>query len=165
MKKIELIAIIATIVALLLKQFELPYSGIILTISLNLLAIYYFLYYLSSNDPIAYRIRKVFIKEEVNNSITVKICGMGLPILLISILFKLMSYPYATTLFYIGLSACFLSCLLSFIEYHKTKDIFVRKMMARILIIGSIGLLLFFIPNEISNDNSDLQSNKNEIIK
>ncbi|MCY1635176.1 hypothetical protein [Marinifilum sp. D737] len=165
MKKIELIAIIATIVALLLKQFGLHYSGIILTISLNLLAIYYFLYYLSSNDPIAYRIRKVFIKEEVNNSIAVKICGMGLPILLISILFKLMYYPYATTLFYIGLSACFLSCLLSFIEYHNTKDIFVRQMMTRILIIGGIGLFLFFIPTEIPNDQGNLKSNKMEINK
>ncbi|WP_321280723.1 hypothetical protein [Marinifilum fragile] len=165
MKKIELIAIIATIVALLFKQFELPYSGIILTISLNLLAIYYFLYYLSSNDPIAYRIRKVFIKEEVSNSITVKICGMGLPIILISILFKLMFYPYATTLFYIGLLACFLCCLLSFIEYHKTKDLFLRQMMTRILIIGGIGLFLFFIPTERPNDQSDLKSNHVEINK
>ncbi|NOU60393.1 hypothetical protein [Marinifilum caeruleilacunae] len=162
MKKVEIIVIIGVLTGLLFKYLELAYAGIILSVSIHILAVFYFLFYLNSKDPLSNKIRKLIVKNDVKASLETMISSYALPLLLISVLFKLMHYPYASLLFNIGITACSLALIITFIKYQKNKSLYLKSLLLRLIIIGAIGILTTLVQNDTQPDLRDLNPDRLE---
>ncbi|MDE5417741.1 hypothetical protein L3049_06945 [Labilibaculum sp. DW002] len=153
MKKIELFIILSACLSILLKTLHIPFSGELLTISIMILANYYFLYYLAVNQGLVLRLRKFLFKEVIVDSIEVKISGFALPLLLIAILFKLQHYPFWPDLFIVGLTVNSIGIIITGYKHFKLKSIFFYHLFIRLVIIGAIAFIIFMMPIKNSNIN------------
>ncbi len=149
MQKLEKILGLIIIVSLILKLLLIPYSGILLTVTLMTLAFIYYPFGFAFFNEI--RLRKIFKKESYKGISALRIIGaiavgIGLSILCIGILFKLQSWAYSDTNLKFGLSVTFIALIIALIRLMKVKDNFYKKILKRIIIIGGLGLILLFIP-------------------
>ncbi|MBL4561524.1 MAG: hypothetical protein JKX79_11140 [Labilibaculum sp.] len=154
MKKIELISCIGIILSILLKILNLPFGGELLTVSITILATYYFLIFSGSKQVFVLKLRKFLFKEDVNDSIEIKISGFALPVVLIATLFRLQHFPFYSTLFYVGLTAILIALGITGYKYMRTKSTFLYNLAVRLIIIGGIGALIFITPS-MENNNID----------
>lgn len=147
MKKIELLSCIGITLSILLKLLNLPFGGELLTISITILATYYFLIFSPSKQVFVLKLRKFLFNEDVTDAIEVKISGFALPLTLIASLFRLQHFPFASTLFYVGLTAIIIALAIIGCKYMRTKSPFLYNLAVRLIIIGGISALLFITPS------------------
>ncbi len=147
MKKIELISCIGITLSILLKLLNLPFGGELLTVSITILAIYYFLIFSGTKQKFVSTLKKFLFKEDVTDTIEVKISGFALPLVLIATLFRLQHFPFSSTLFYVGLTAIFIALAIIGYKYMRTKSPFLYNLAVRLIIIGGIGALIFITPS------------------
>lgn len=149
MRKLEKVLGLSIIISLFLKFQLIPYSGILLTLSLMTLAlIYYPLGFAFFNEV---RLRSVFKKESYKGITALRIIGaigigIGLSILCIGILFKLQHWGYSDINLMFGLIVTFIALIIVLIRLLKVKDNFYTKILKRIMIMGGLGLILLFTP-------------------
>ncbi len=149
MQKLEKILGLIIIVCLILKLLLIPYSGILLTVTLMTLAIIYYPLGFAFFNEI--RLRKILKKESYRGINALRIIGaigvgIGLSILCIGILFKLQRWAYSDTNLKFGLFVTFIALIIVLIRISKVKDNFYKKILKRIIIVGGLGLFLLFVP-------------------
>jgi hypothetical protein len=151
MKKTELVLIGIAILALIMKMFHLPASGILTVLSLSSLSvIYMYLGFALFNNI---RFRKIFKKETYKEISTKRIIGgigtgLALSVSLIGILFKFQSWPGASANLIMGIVTLSIVAIISLIKMKKSEDDYYSNILKRIAIFGAICIFLFSIPTK-----------------
>lgn len=144
MKRLEKILAILILIAFVLKLILVPFSGVLLTIFLLIIALIYYPFGFAFFNNI--RLRNIFKKESykgisVLHIIGAIVVGMALSVICVGILFKIQGYPMANLLLTDGLISSVIILIIGLIKYHKSKSSYYSFMLNRIAIIGGIGLL------------------------
>ena len=148
-KPIEVLLLASILVALLFKEFHLPGASLSIILSAGILSMLYCYFGIILFTGI--KLKTIFKKESYSPFSTGKIIGsilvgLLLSILLIVVLFKLMSWPGAIIMLLMPLGLLGIPLLLVLVKYVKTKSVFYRNMLIRVLVIGGFGLFLFLLP-------------------
>ena len=148
MKRLEKILAILILIAFVLKLILVPFSGVLLTIFLLIIALIYYPFGFAFFNNI--RLRNIFKKESykgisVLHIIGAIVVGMALSVICVGILFKIQGYPMANFLLTDGLISSVIILIIGLIKYLKSKSSYYSFMLNRIAIIGGIGLLFLFI--------------------
>ncbi|MEX2411844.1 MAG: hypothetical protein WD607_10850, partial [Candidatus Paceibacterota bacterium] len=144
--KTELIISIISIVAFILFFFDLSGAAILMTLSVLVLSIIYFLGGLFVFNNIS--LKAAFKEKAIKNIDTYKIIGsimigLGTSALLVYILFYLLHWPFTKTEIYISI---FLS-IVGLVIFNKknTSKTLVRKSLTRVIIILAFACMPLFV--------------------
>ena len=148
MKLLEKILSILILIAFILNLILVPFSGVLLTIFLLILALIYYPFGFVFFNNI--RLRNIFKKESYKDITVLHIIGaigigMALSDICIGILFKIQGYPMANLLLTVGLISALIILIIGLIKYLKSKSSYYSFIFKRIAIIGLVGLLFLFI--------------------
>ena len=147
MKRFEIIFGIVFLIALVLKFTLIPGGGILATVSLMPLAIFYcFLSFAYFNNI---KLKNIFSTKSYRGISTLRITGsigtgLGLSAICMGILFKIQHWPGGDFFSTVGLIAVIIVAIIAFIKFLRSKNDFYKKVLLRIAIIGSLWLLLLF---------------------
>lgn len=148
MKNLEKILAIGVLISLILK-FSLVSGGDTLALlAVTILAgLYYPLGFLFLNQI---RLRHVFKKDSYKNVSALKIIlavvsGLALAIVCIGSLFKLLYLTGANEMLTIGLTFTSIILIVTLILFVKNKDTNSQFILKRLVVIGSVGAILFFL--------------------
>lgn len=149
MKKLEKILGIIILFAIIYKFLHLPGASLLLIVSVLPLATIYYFGFAFFNDI---RLHDILKKTSYENLSTKRIFGCGifgvlLSSVVIGILFKLQFYPGASLQLSIGLKGIGIVLIVATIYYFKHKSKTYKKIISRILIIGTIGICVYIIPS------------------
>lgn len=148
MKKIEFLLILLSIVLIIMKVLALPWSGILLGITLFLLACFYYFLSFALFNKIS--LKGIFNKSSYKNISARRLIfaigiGWALSITILGSLFKLEVLPYSSYILLFGVIAIGITSFISLLLKYQTKSKYFNQILLRNLIIGGIGLFLFFI--------------------
>ena len=145
MKKIELFLSVLAVVFIVMKILVLPWSGVLL--ALTLLTLSFFYYFLSFALFNKISLKGIFNKSSYENLSTFKIfftigIGWTFSITIVGALFKLELLPYANFILLIGIIAIGIISFVSLIFKYQTNSDFYKQILLRNLIIGGTGIFL-----------------------
>lgn len=150
MKKTELILILLIAVGILMKVFHLPGSGMLLTLSLSTMALFYWfaLFPLSYNESL----KEAYEKHLKVNKKYVRFGGTFFTsyifsMVILGILFKIQLWKSADILLTIGLIASVIILVISAVKFLKKKEDYYLNIFKRVLSWGLVGFILFNIPS------------------
>lgn len=151
MKKTELILIGLAVLALVMKFFHLPGSGILTVLTLSSISVIYMYLGFALFNKI--RFRKIFKKESYKGISTKRIIGgigtgLALSFSAIGILFKFQSWPGASMQLSIGLFGLGIVTIISLIKIKKSTDNYYTNILKRVAFFGAICIFLFAIPTK-----------------
>jgi hypothetical protein len=153
MKTIEKVMLTIIIAGIAMKFLGIPGAGIILTLSVLLLSLlYYVLGFAFFNGIPISRLSEKNLTKTIPPRRMVGAIGAGLVIseILIGVLFKIQLWPLANLMLSIGLFLASIVLIIAVVRYLKKKDkLFYHPVFLRIGIALFIGFSLYFIP-EIS---------------
>jgi len=132
--KIETVLAIIAVAGFLLKNVNITLGGIILIISMAPLAMVYFINAFSSPEP-----ETLAIKKFLN-----KLIYWGSSIGIIGILFRLQEYNGFGQMLLVGCGTLIVATIISLLQNQNMG----RKTTIRTLIILTIGISLYFVPQE-----------------
>ena len=142
MRKVEIVILVLFLIGVVMKIFQLPGSGVMLGLSLSVLSMIYFGFSWL-----------IFKPAEGKNVVAFSILsGLIYSILCSGVLFKIQIYEGASIILNVGITALVLVLLpIVFWGYRKgsTKSYFAPH-LKRILVIGSIALIIYSIPTNSS---------------
>ena len=149
MKIAEKLLPLLAILALIMKIFHLPGASVLLIVSLNALAVLYYMGFLLFNEI---EFKSIFKKESYEHISKKRlfgsiIVGILLSIIHVGILFKLQFNPGAKVMLQDGLTGLAIATIVALIYYYKNKSTFYKRVLKRIAIIGIFGLVLNFTPS------------------
>jgi len=152
MKKLELIFIGFAILGIALKLFNVVGSAILLTLSLSMLSILYYLLGFSLFNGI--RLRDIFKKKAYQdcnslNIIVAILLGISLSIICVGELFKLELWPGGELILSTGLGLMAFVLLINFIFFYRKKPEFFKRTFKRMTFFASTGLLIL-----LTSDNA-----------
>jgi hypothetical protein len=149
MIKLEKIIGITALVGLILKYLLLiSGGGILITLSLVILADLYFLFGFALFNQIEFKqifksdSYKEITKEQIIGSIGV---GIALSMIFVGALFKFSHWPDSLVLLIIGTLISLVAAIVFLIKYFKSKQNYYIRVLKRIAIIGTLGLILMCI--------------------
>ncbi len=149
MIKAEKIIGLIALAGLILKfGLLLPAGGILLTLALVLLADLYFIFGIALFNQVAFKqILKVESYKEIHKPYIIVSIGAGiaLSIICIGVLFKLSHWPGSMEMLILGVSVLLISGMVLILRYIISRESFFIRVIKRILIIGSLGLILLCI--------------------
>lgn len=150
MKKFERIAGILALLGITLKFFDIPGNGIITTLALSILSVFYYVFSFALFNNILFL--DIFNKaayKETNAKRIIGSIGLGFALSLITIgaLFKLQFWSGGTTQLVTGLATLVLIMAIATMFYFRSKADFYIRIFKRIAIYGSFGLLLYLTPS------------------
>ena len=151
MKKAELILIGLAVLALIMKYFHLPASGILTVLSLSSISvIYMYLGFALFNNL---RFSKIFKKESYQGISTNRIIGgigtgLALSFSAIGILFKFQSWPGTTVQLGVGCFGLGIVTVVSLIKIKKSVDGYYSDILKRVAFFGITCVFLFAIPTK-----------------
>lgn len=145
MKRIELVFVGTTALALLLKFLHLPFSAMLLIVSVSALAAVYMGYgvTLFNTAPVSHA-----NAEELSSDFGSKrqagtqYIGFAFALVLIGILFKMQQWPMAKIQLLVGLIALAVLFAFNLAQNLKTKTPINMGLAIRVAIIGGVGLIL-----------------------
>ena len=147
MKKLEKIAGILTVVAIVLKFASMPGAGMLISTSLGALAcIYAFFGFAFFNEIRDEDIHNKEVYREISKTrmwITM-LTGWGLSAICIGTLFLLMHWPRSETILPAGLIVTFAVSVFSF---FRSQSDFFKTIFPRVAIVGGAGLILYIKSN------------------
>jgi hypothetical protein len=151
MKKAEIILIGIAVLALIMKMFHLPASGILTVLSLSSLSVIYAYFGFALFNNI--RFRRIFKKETYKEISTKRIIGgVGVGIVLsisaIGILFKFQSWPGASMNLIVGIVGLTIVTIIFLIKKKKSADNYYSTILKRVIVFGAICIFLFAIPTK-----------------
>ncbi|WP_375238621.1 hypothetical protein [Aurantibacter sp.] len=144
---LELILCSFIIISAVLKIMHIPGSSLLLILSLSLGSMMYlYLSFAILNGIPLFKIHKKesYLGVSVKQMIFVILIGILFSSSLIGVLFKIMHWPGATVLTLLPLVGLVISLILSLYLISKKSSSFLKYLIIRIIIILSIGLILFF---------------------
>lgn len=149
MKKFEIIMGGIVILSIIMKLLHFAGSGLLLTLSLLSLSIFYFLFSVALFNKIHLKKRpadedkpKTFTKRVIGSIFL----GFTLSIILNGILFKLQLWPGGELMMYIGIIFLVFILVVASIFYFRSRDRFYKRVFTRSIIIGLTGVLIFLLP-------------------
>ena len=147
MKRFEIIFGIVFLIAVIFKIADWPGGSILGTISLTLLACFYFLFGFAFFNKI--RLKNIFSKDSYKEISVLRIIGSigfgwGLSTVCMGILFKMMHWPGGNIQLGVGLTQIFVITIIALIKFFQSKNDFYKNVLLRIAIIGGFGLIFFF---------------------
>lgn len=153
MKKTEIILWVVFAISILMKMFHIPGHGILMVLSSTILSLLYTYFGFALFNNI--RFRNIFKKKSYKNistrNITIAIIsGIIFGLAMLGVLFKFQSYPGTAALLNpgaIGIILIFITGIIFYFILNK-KEIFFKKLLIRTLLVGSISLFLFFVPDK-----------------
>jgi hypothetical protein len=147
MKKFELILGIFIIVSLIMKLFMIPFAAILLSISLSLLAIYYFIFGTSIfKDKKLKDILNIKSFKAFSSFRKFESAGVGLSLICIGILYSIEHLPGADLFLVVGLIYTLIALVIALIRFQKNKENYYKRILKRITIIGGFGLFMLILP-------------------
>jgi len=147
MKKFVNISIMMSLAGFGFKLLHLPGASVMLTVGLSSLAMCYFVVGL----PLTF-LRRGKSEEELEaeknflKGIGGKLTGYSLAIALIGILFKIQLYPSSEIMLLAGTISLAIIGAFAFMQFNETKSAYLRHLLTKVVIIGSIAALLYAIP-------------------
>jgi len=148
MKLVEIILIVFTIIGLIFKLMHLPLAGLILTISLMSLAMFYGI---SVIYKVATSVGNNTLSQTAKNSIPLSVVSsMFLGILIIGILFKLMFWPMSGIMLLFGIMGTTVIFIVTLILFFTKKDLkpFCKELLIRVGSWLFVGILLYSTSTE-----------------
>lgn len=148
MNKLEKILGLLIILLLVLKLFLIPYIGVLLTLSTSLLVLLYFPFGFALFNNI--RFRNILKKESYNGISTLRIIGsiatgIGFSFMIIGILFKSLSWGTSDKILKTSLYLILIVLIILLIRFLKSKDVFYKMLLIRVLIIGGLEIILLVV--------------------
>jgi len=148
MKKFELPLGIISIIAIAMRLLHLPGNGLLVVLSLSILALFYYLSFAFFNGI---RLREIFKHASYNGTNAKRIIGaVGLGFALSGIitgaLFKLCFWAGGDFQLGTGLIAVGIILILAIFFYFRNKIDYYKRVFKRIAIIGGLGLILYITP-------------------
>ncbi|MCU4166090.1 hypothetical protein [Carboxylicivirga caseinilyticus] len=148
MKKIELILGIIVFIGFLMYLFLVPGSTLLILLSLGLLTIFYYVFsiLLFNKIELKQNISAKTFKGISKLRIIISIAsGLALSLTCGGILFRILHYPGAKKLLFLGLIATLIVLITSIIKFVRDKDNCYLMILNRLTIIGALGLILVLI--------------------
>ena len=148
MRIFEVILSVLFAFGLFLKLSFIPGGAALITLSLFLLSMFYFLFSFTYFNKI--KLKNIFNKEAYKNIPPAKIIGtigfgLGLSILLIGILYEVMQWPGGNVMNIIsGLIIVSIIFTVSIIKFLKTKSNFYYQIFTRFIIWTTISILSLY---------------------
>lgn len=149
MKKAEKILVSLAVIGLIMRLLHLQIGGILLILSVTALASFYFLFsFIFLNNITLKEISKKNVMKEVSAKRFVGAIAVGycLSIILIGFLFRIMLWPFAQTLLYVGLLHLGIVSLIALFFFIKNRSVYFTKIFIRIITVGGFGLIGFLTP-------------------
>jgi hypothetical protein len=149
MKKAEIIIAILCIVAIVMNLLLVPGATIITVLSLSMFSCFYMYFSFALFNGI--RLRNITKKESYKDISKPRIigavgAGLALALTIIGIMCILQSYPGASFNLGEGLVALSIVSVVGLARYIKTRSSYYIGISKRIVIIGMLGLTLFYLP-------------------
>jgi len=149
MKKTELILGIISIFGLVLRLLQVPGSGILIMFTVTTLSIFYYIFGFAIFNNIGFR--GIFNKESYKKTNKKKIIGTiglgwSISIIIIGGLFKIQLYQGASIQLLFGLILIIILFLIALTRYLKNRSVYYQRVFKRIIIFGSLGLVLYLTP-------------------
>lgn len=151
MQRVEKIYLVVITLAILLRLFNIPGAGGLLTLSMMTFSLFYlglstFLFNGLSLEDISKGFSKTAISiKRVLGSV---IIGLSLSTLVLGVLFKIMLWPGAIGMLFFGTRLAFVPLIICIIKYFPERNIFYLNAIKRVSVALIIGLFLFYLPNE-----------------
>lgn len=150
MNKLEKIAAVVVLVALVLKLTLIPGGGILMVLSLSVLGFIYYPMGFALFNQIGFR--QILKKDSYKGLSALRIMGAigvgaALSVVCVGILFKLQHWTGSGFNLMVGLIVSSILLVVALIKYLATKAEFYRRIITRLVIIGGFGLMLILVPN------------------
>ena len=172
MKKAELILGISFLVAIMLYVYLFPGAGLLSMIFGSFLSMLYFYFGFAffNNIPLS----KIFKRDSYKAISSYRIAGSiaagsVLSTVTIGLVFKLMSWPGANIIIYIGLGSLLIVAAVAIFYFSKTKNSFYKPLLGRFAIYGIIAFVFLIASKKVlfdyrfRNHPEYLQALKNSI--
>ncbi len=148
MKKAEYILIITSIIALIMKMFEIPFGALLFLISIMVLSLIYYPMGFAFFNNI--RLRNIFKKKsyqglKVSRIRGAIVAGIVVSTLLTGVLFTVMHYPGAQNLLIVGVFSAMVIFIVTFIKNRKVQSSYYSFVLSRIGFTGVMGVLLLIM--------------------
>ena len=123
-------------------------GGVLLTLSLSALAIYYFLSFAFLNDIPFGKMFHAGSYKEISRKRIIGTIGLGFALSCISIgtLFFLQFWPGGTINIGLGLFLLAIAVIVALNRYSETRSVFYKKIFLRAFVFGGIGIIALFTP-------------------
>ncbi|MEP3389612.1 MAG: hypothetical protein ABJO02_15585 [Reichenbachiella sp.] len=153
MKRTELLLLVLSSIGLIGQIMLVPFSAEILALSLNFLAILYYVFTLPYflGVPIKHMFKKSSYKDISKKRIFGTIfVGFGLSIIIIGIMFKLLLLPGAVEMLTIGTRGILIASLVLLVKYLRDKtSAFNHFSLVRMVLVLIIGYTVLLIPSNL----------------
>jgi hypothetical protein len=148
MKRFELILGLLIIASIALKLLHVPGSSLLLILTLLTLSMIYYVFSVALINGIKFR--DIFTKQSYKSLCAKRIIsaigfGLAISVLIMGVLFKLQIWSGASGLLLIGLVSTGIILLISVFYYMKDKSESYIRIIKRIAIYGSFGLMMSII--------------------
>ena len=163
MKKIEIILGLTALVGIALRLLDIAGGGVVTVISLSTLSSFYWLLGFALFNGI--RARDIFKKSSYNDTnakliFGAVVTGFILSNVVIGSMFKIQVWPGSDPILKAGLPMLGLILIISFILYSRNKSYFYVRVIKRIVVCGSLGLIIYLIPTSTFMDAFDIEPNE-----
>ena len=153
MKRFEIICGVVFLIALIFKIAFWPGGSILATLSMTLLACFYFIFGFAFFNNI--RLTNIFNNKSYQDISELRFIvpigvGCGLSTLCIGILFKMMHFPGGSMVLHTGLLIILIAAIIALVNFFRSKSEFYKTIFLRIIIIGGLGLFLAFPSSDIA---------------
>ena len=148
MNRLEKILGLIVLIALILKLTLILGGGILIVLSLSILAIIYYPFGFALFNQIGFK--QIFKKDSYKALSALRIIGAigvgtALSIICVGLLFKLQHWPGSKINLLAGLITSLIILIIALIKYFKTKGDFYSRIIKRLIIIGGFGLIMLLI--------------------
>ena len=138
------------ILGLIMKLYHIIGGNTIIILGFGILAIFYNFFSFALFNGIKFR--DIFKNKSYGALSTMRIIGavltgFTLSVTSLGILFKLMFYPVAKLMLFESLISIIIILILLIVKLIMTKASYYRNILKRILILGSIAMILYFVSN------------------
>lgn len=151
LKKIELYLALISVVTFVSNLFLFSFASEILIVCLGSLSMLYLYFSFALLNNVS--LREVFKEKAlktINSMQTVEgiLTGGALSMAIISILFKVLDWPMASTLAYVALPGILIAGIVAFMKFKKNKNLFYKGLLIRLWLVGSVVFVLNTLPQD-----------------
>ena len=135
------------VLGFILKLLDIPGGSTLLILSIGALSLFYFAgsYFLFAGSTSVGNPGVSTEKASAARILGSIATGMSLSTALIGILFIMMQWPGGAAQLIIGLASIFIIGILSITKYLQHKSALYKRIIIRIVVVGLIGILVYFL--------------------
>jgi hypothetical protein len=154
MRKIEIVLVVLTMVSVVVSLFLVPGADVFAVLAFSALAFFYLYLGFALFNGIS--LRGLFKRDSYKGvslaRISAATCvGMALSISIIGMCFRVYEWPGSLIFFKYGFGGLVIAAILCIVKYRKSRSLFYRRTIKRIVVVGFISIVLFAIPKTTWN--------------